>query len=112
MARIHRPIVRMGDADDWRAALSKDIARVLKKQKVAAKAASEGVNALLTEVTAARAAAASGAPCDAVTLSARLKEVGDAAVLSTNAGTKELTAVVGKLSKVRFHACFSSARPA
>ena len=88
-------------ADDWRVNLAKDVARVAKKQKVAAKAASDGVESLLKEVSAARAAAAIGSPRDATELSARLRELGDEAVTSSGAAAKELTAVVGKLSKAR-----------
>ena len=91
----------METTDDWRAALNKDAARVVKKQRLTAKTATEGVDSILSEVTAARSALASGSPNDAAALSARLKEVGDAAVSSCTAATKELTAVVGKLSKVR-----------
>jgi hypothetical protein len=87
--------------DDWRAALNKDTARVVKKQRLTAKTATEGVDRVLHEITAARSAIASGSPNDAASLSARLKEVGDAAVSSCAAATKELTAVVGKLSKAR-----------
>ena len=88
-------------SEDWRAALNKDAARVVKKQKLTARAATDGLDAVLREVSAARSAAASGSPSDAACLSARLREVGDAAVSSVGAATKELTAVMGKLSKAR-----------
>jgi hypothetical protein len=65
------------------------------------------VQALLREVAAVRAAAVAGGPVCAEALRARLSEVGDAAVSSTAATAKELTAVVGKLGKARSRSFFS-----
>lgn len=96
----------MAEEEEWRATLVKDCARVAKKQRVASQSSREGVQALLREVAAVRAAAVAGGPVCAEALRARLSEVGDAAVSSTAATAKELTAVVGKLGKARSRSFF------
>ena len=72
--------------------LEKDAARVVKKQRAASKAASDGIEQMLQEVARARQGDFS---------SQRLAEVGAAASASAVASAKELTAVVAKLNKVR-----------